>query len=490
MCALVVGEPMIPANTTLTSYVAQLSRVTPREAKALYVRDQALFHARPDLFATVTKSLPWECALAVLGGAYYVQPIPVEAFGEAVRSVLRGQRDGAAGASWRHAFNVLAIARQEHGNRVPGSLYANAARSCVQDHAWVPALNLVRHAEGVGMSSKMLLLNASRATSVKAAWSSSLALLVASETVTSQDPKVAQSVRVALMRAMGSAPWRQALRLARSAAVKKAVGGRGARALLAGTLPWHVALGVLGPKLSAQEVTVIAGGMPAGASTVLFRRESNPALLPVTLAKACERHDWASAVEAFEQAARVGSSLKRGSVDSTILLLHRAARHGEVVSVASHELKAAVAMTPKALCAALDSSANVVPPAWDVALSLAVVAGRGKAPRDRLHPRTLSQLLRVLAVANRPTEALRLLGYARRECGIELRDQERLDALLFCQRYGRWKEALAILRKLEGERPAQAARIAPLAHCSMVHAGCPSETAESVATGLGARVWI
>jgi hypothetical protein len=452
--------PLPPArlkNVTMESFVGQLARSTPSVARATYLRNQALFAARPDMLAPALTKLPWENALSILSAAYFCHDVPVDAYGAAIRGVVAAQHAGQR-VGWEVAFHTLSRARESHGNQVPASQFANCVRSCVQGTSWHAALVATREAERIGMSTRLLLLSAARATATGAAWDKSLVLLAASNTLGSRDKRFSVSASLALLRACASAPWRQTLRLARRKAVVRAIGLGGAHQLLATCLPWHAALAVLPAAAARKHMSAIVAGMPASNVTAMTEVQPPPQALSAAarnalLLKSCASGNWAAAVRFLGGDSGV---VPARLLTATLVSLVQANQMGLGAMVAAARARSGVPLPRAGVEAGLVALVGAAAP-WSLVLkSFAGLAwGTASLPgpdgRALLSHKALSLLVRHCAEQDAPEEAIRLMGFARRYCGTELDDAERLQATLFCQRYGRWREALVLLSHCDSE---------------------------------------
>jgi hypothetical protein len=102
-----------------------------------------------------------------------------------------------------------------------------------------------------------------------------------------------------------------------------------------------------------------------------------------------------------------------------------------------------------------------------------------------LTPRAITRLVQLAATQRAPAAALGLLGRARRDWAVELEGEAELRAVLFCCRYERPREAVAIL-----EKPMRRAGLLDgNANSALQPAGKERRVADAVARSLTPIVW-
>ena len=155
--------------------------------------------------------------------------------------------------------------------------------------------------------------------------------------------------------------------------------------------------------------------------------------------------------------------ISRATASRLVLLLHGKGQAMLCRDVVGPKLIETRSRLTRTAAHALLECAVVAKLPWRESLGLveslsATVPGATVAGAVELNPRMVYLLVLLCVKGDAPTAALRVLGFARSELGIELSMAKELEALLFCQRYGREHEARLLLEQCERRYGSQLAR--------------------------------
>jgi hypothetical protein len=144
---------MAIGSFTLRDFIARLQRSSNDQACALYHENRPLFEGRPDIFADIVLSVPWERGLALAHAARYRQNLEPVVYVALLRRIVRHNALVDRGvvappaASWAAAMRVFSEAFGTYGAVLPSSATAlalRALRAGATRTSWVAAVGLLR----------------------------------------------------------------------------------------------------------------------------------------------------------------------------------------------------------------------------------------------------------------------------------------------------------------------------------------------------------
>ena len=178
---------MSAGKYTLTDFIARVQRVTNPQAIALYHENRPLFEGRPDVFARVVESIPWERGLALAHAARYRQNLDQQVYMAMLRRLSRHNTDVQRGAvsppcvSWVSVMRCYSDAYATHGATLPSSTSTLALRalssSTNNNSSWMAASRLLRLLQRNDQLTRGAVLAAAACFSNDVSWKSAMRLL-------------------------------------------------------------------------------------------------------------------------------------------------------------------------------------------------------------------------------------------------------------------------------------------------------------------------
>lgn len=425
-------------SRTFVDVVNQFKHASPSGARELFVQNSLLFKSRPDMFATAIDSIPWRNGLAMLHTAYLTQPMQVEPFEAALRSILKER------GSWYVSVAVLKEAIHSL-EVVKPSMFANTVRAMETSKAWEAALRVCQVAERGNCGSRALLLAVAQSCASPASWN------VALKALQTAGGAALPEYRDVLCDILLSAPWNESLRLITWNPMQKALGEAGLADVAFSTFPWRAALNLFdAAALTRANVPQLVGllrrlpppiadqAVHENAQIPLSLRH-DPRLLEAALFTSIRTNDWQ---RALRQCSLLNPLPNNPPMLSRLLL-----SLGDPFSTGLPLLERIVSsqrrLDRKGWQRAVRILTQESSVSWQQSLGWLAAMQPKLTWRELLDDKSLSLLIYQCCRQGQPRRALELKGGAGKH-NLNLLASRQVQALIFCQMYGRWHEALTM----------------------------------------------
>lgn len=175
--------PSVGSGYTFADFLQRLERSPVSQMSPLYHEHRLLFVNRPDMLSRAVLSVSWKRGLAILGAAYYTQPVASETYRALLAQMLRHNRHVSRTGtgqlvSWQAAIKVMSEAVLAHGTSLPTRVSVSTLRLLAPHRQWRTAIDVLKLNQANGQLTKPMLLDAAHACATSAAWPHALQLLM------------------------------------------------------------------------------------------------------------------------------------------------------------------------------------------------------------------------------------------------------------------------------------------------------------------------